>query len=318
MDVKVRLTTNFIASLRGAWAAALILCGACLHTAHAHAAITVTDDAGTPITLPQAAQRIITLAPNLTELAFAAGGANKIVAVTRYSDHPAQARTLPQMGDAFALNLEAIARAKPDLIVVWLSGTPQRQRDALKKLGVPVFESEIHDVQGIARTLTQMGQLMGTRAVADAAAQALLADWQKLSDERAQALGTAQHQRLRVFYQVWDKPLMTFNGQHLVSRVIRLCGGEQGFDALTSLTPTVSREAVLAYDPQLILSGDPKGLHIWKSFERLSATAHGQLQAANAALLTRMSPRIVLAARELCGQLDAAKNAYKSVGNQRP
>jgi iron complex transport system substrate-binding protein len=309
------LTTNFIASLRRVWLALLILCAAFWLSPFAHAAITVTDDAGTRITLDQPAQRVITLAPNLAELAFAAGGAPKIVAVTRYSDHPAQARTLPQLGDAFALNLEAIARAKPDLIFVWLSGTPQRQRDALKKLGIPVFESEIHDVQGIARTLSQMGQLMGTAAVADTAAKALLTDWQQLSDERARLNGA---QRLRVFYQVWDKPLMTFNGQHLVSRAIRLCGGEQGFDALTSLTPTVSREAVLAYDPQLILSGDPKGLQIWKSFDRLSATRTGQLQPANAALLTRMGPRIVLAARELCGQMDAAKNAYKSAGNQRP
>jgi iron complex transport system substrate-binding protein len=269
--------------------------------------LSVKDDAGTIITLKQPAKAVITLAPNLTELAFAAGAGHAVQAVGRYSDFPAQAKTLPVVSDAYVLNLEAIAHAKPDLIFVWLSGTPQRQRDALKKLGIPVFESEIHDIEGIASTLERMGTLMGTSTTAQSAAKAFVSDWKQLQASRTEKLQREGGQRLRVFYQVWDKPLMTFNGQHLVSLAIRTCGGAQGFDSLTALTPTVSREAVLAFNPQLILSGDEKGLPMWQAFAQLAATAKGQLKKANAELLTRMGPRFVSAARELCGQIDAAQ-----------
>lgn len=275
--------------------------------------IAVKDDAGTLIELKHPAKAVITLAPNLTELAFAAGAGSAVKAVARYSDHPAAARQLPVVSDAYTLNLEAIARAKPDLIFVWLSGTPQRQRDALKKLGIPVYESEIQSIDGIASTLQRMGVLMGTTATAQAAAQRFASDWKQLQTTRADKLQREGGQRLRVFYQVWDKPLMTFNGQHLVSLAIHTCGGVQGFDNLASLTPTVSREAVLAFDPQLILSGDEKGLPMWQAFPKLSATAKGQLKRANAELLTRMGPRFVEAARELCAQMDAAQAV-----NQRP
>lgn len=276
----------------------------------------VTDDAGTRIHLERPAQRVMTLAPNLTELAFAAGGGAKVVGVTRFSDYPEAAKRLPVVSDAFILNLEAIAQAKPDLIFTWISGTPQRQRDALKKLGIPVYESEIQDVTGIASTMQRMGQLMGTSAVASQASQDFLGQWKTLEKTRATQLTAAGGQRLRVFYQVWDKPLMTFNGKHLVSHAIDMCGGVQGFDKLSALTPTVSREAVLAFDPQLILSGNPQGLPMWQAFPTLSATAKKQLKPANAVLLTRMGPRFVQAAEELCEQIDAARQAYS--GNQRP
>lgn len=275
--------------------------------------ISVKDDAGTLIRLKQPARAVITLAPNLTELAFAAGAGRAVQAVARFSDYPAQAQALPVVSDAYVLNLEAIAKAKPDLIFVWLSGTPQRQRDALKKLGIPVFESEIQSIEGIASTLQRMGTLMGTPSTAQAAAQRFVSDWQQLQTSRAERLHREGGQRLRVFYQVWDKPLMTFNGQHLVSLAIHTCGGVQGFDTLASLTPTVSREAVLAFNPQLILSGDEKGLPMWQTFPQLAANAKGQLRKAHAELLTRMGPRFVDAARELCAQIDAAQAA-----NQRP
>ncbi|MEN9886990.1 MAG: hypothetical protein RL758_1568 [Pseudomonadota bacterium] len=271
--------------------------------------IAVKDDAGTLITLKRPAQAVITLAPNLTELAFAAGAGKAVQAVARYSDFPEAARKLPVVSDAHTLNLEAIARAKPDLIFVWLSGTPQRQRDALKRLGIPVFESEIQNIDGIASTLQRMGTLMGTTATAQAAAQRFTTDWKQLQITRAEKLQREGGQRLRVFYQVWDKPLMTFNGQHLVSLAIHTCGGVQGFDQLASLTPTVSREAVLAFNPQLIFTENEPALAAWKAFPTLAATAKGQLKRANAELLTRMGPRFVSAAAQLCTQMDEARAA---------
>jgi iron complex transport system substrate-binding protein len=273
--------------------------------------ISVQDDAGTRIELTHVAQRIITLAPNLAELAVAAGAGNKMVAATRYSDFPPSVTKLPLVGDAFALNLERIASLKPDIVFVWLSGTPERQRQALKALaqrqGFAVFESEIRSVDGIASTLERMGRLAGTEAQAQQSAAKLQTDWAALAKQYQSA------KPLRVFYQVWDAPLMTFNGQHLVSAAIKTCGGIQGFDNLSALTPTVSREAAAAFNPQLILSGDPalKSLAAWKKLPQLDAVKNAQLKAVDGAVLTRMGPRFVDAARALCKVMDETRAVVK-------
>lgn len=269
--------------------------------------VTVVDDARQTITLPQPARRIVALAPNLSELVFEIGAGGRLVGVSRYSDVPDAARKLPVVGDAHALNLEAISALKPDLVLVWQSGTPQRQRDALRQLGLPVFESEIRTVDGMASTLQRLGTLTGHGAQAQQAASALSQQWQAL---RRQYQGVRP---VRVFYQVWDVPLMTFNGQHLVSQATRICGGVSGFDDLAALTPTVSREAVLAFNPQLLLTGDadPKmaSLIAWRSFSRLDAVKGGQLVRVNGEALTRMSPRFIPAAAELCQAIDKARKS---------
>lgn len=269
--------------------------------------IAVLDDTGTRITLAQPAQRIITLAPNLAELVYAAGAGARMVAASRYSDYPEAVQKLPLVGDAFALNLERIATLKPDLVLVWLSGTPERQRTALKALarrrGFAVFESEIRSVEDIASSLERLGQLSATPAQANAHAAQLRSQWQALAAQYAQAAP------VRVFYQVWGAPLMTFNGQHIVSQAIRMCGGVQGFDNLAALTPTVGREAVLAFNPQSILSGGEadNALTVWKKYPQLAAVQQAQLQAIDAALLTRMGPHFVQAAASLCQTIARAR-----------
>jgi iron complex transport system substrate-binding protein len=269
--------------------------------------ITVLDDAGTRIELARPAQRIITLAPNLAELVYAAGAGDKMVAATRYSDYPEAVKRLPLVGDAFALNLERIATLKPDVVLVWLSGTPERQRSALKALakrqGFAVFESEIRSVADIGGTLERIGQLADSQTVANAQAAALSAQWQSLSAQYAQAAPVT------VFYQVWDAPLMTFNVKHIVSQAIRMCGGVQGFDNATALTPTVSREAVLAFNPQTIIGGGESGtaLSAWKKLPQMQAVKNQHLHTVDAALLTRMGPRFVQAAAQLCQTIALAR-----------
>jgi iron complex transport system substrate-binding protein len=270
-------------------------------------AIAVMDDAGTRIELARPAQRIITLAPNLAELVYAAGAGDKMVAATRYSDFPAAVKKLPLVGDAFALNLERIATLKPDLVLVWLSGTPERQRAALKALakrqGFAVFESEIRNVADIGTTLERVGNLAGSQTVARPQAAAVAAQWQALSVQYARAAPVT------VFYQVWDAPLMTFNGQHIVSQAIRMCGGVQGFDNAAALTPTVSREAVLAFNPQTIIGGgeSSSALSGWKKLPQMQAVQNQHLRTVDAALLTRMGPRFVQAAAQLCHTIALAR-----------
>lgn len=289
------------------WLAACILL-ATAGSIGAAADLSVRDDGGHTITLGRPAQRIVSLAPNLTDLLLAIGADDGVVGVSRYSQ-TGKARW-PVVGDAHSLNLEAIAALKPDLVLVWQSGTPQRQRNALRQLGLPVFESEIRSVEAMADTLQRLGTLSGRRAQAGTVAGDLLRQWQALQQRYLDA------RPVRVFYQVWDSPLMTFNGQHLVSQAMRACGGVSGFDELGPLTPTVSREAVLAFNPQLLLTGQTEpglgSLDGWRAFAQLDAVRNGQLVRVDGDALTRMSPGFVPAAAQLCEVIDRARRQLAS------
>ncbi|MBW8759834.1 MAG: ABC transporter substrate-binding protein [Burkholderiales bacterium] len=265
----------------------------------------LVDDAGHEVALSHPAQRIIALAPHLTELVYAAGAGRQLVAVGKYSDFPPDALTKPVISDAFAVNYEALAGLKPDLVLVWGSGTPERIKSKLRTLGVQVYEIEIRSVAGLADTLRGIGRLAGTEGVAQARAQAIAADWAALK-------ATYGGRRpVRVFFQLWDAPLMTLNGQHLVSSAIAACGGINVFAELPTLTATVSWEVAVQRDPELVLTAGAPGETgkpgRWSEFKRVSAVAHAQFGHVEGDLLDRSGPRFVDGARELCEAVEHAR-----------
>ena len=265
----------------------------------------LVDDAGHEVVLAHPAQRIVALAPHLTELVYAAGAGQQLVAVGKYSDFPPDALTKPVISDAFAVNFEALAQLKPDLVLVWGSGTPERFKSKLRALGVPVYEIEIRSVAGLADTLRGIGRLAGTEGVAQARAQAIAADWAAL---RAAYAG---RKPVRVFYQLWDAPLMTLNGQHLVSSAIAACGGSNVFAEVPTLTATVSWEVAVQRDPELVVTAGAPGETgrpgRWATFKQVSAVQHGQFGHVEGDLLDRSGPRFVDGARELCEAIDHAR-----------
>ncbi|WP_176059863.1 cobalamin-binding protein [Paraburkholderia sp. BCC1876] len=290
---------------------ALSLCAA---TLPAHAAVTVTDDTGATVTLPAPAQRVISLAPHVTELLYAAGGGAKMVGAVSYSDYPPEAKQLPRVGDNKALDLERIVALKPDLIVVWRHGNAQRQLDRLRELHVPLFFSEPHRLDDIAVSLTKLGQLLGTSSTADAAAAAYRRDIATLRTQYT------SRPPVSVFYQVWDQPLMTLNGDHMISDVIALCGGRNVFAKLEPLVPTVSTEAVLAANPEAIVTAAPGAtkpdiplpqLATWRAWPSLTAVANNNLFAIDGDLINRPAPRIAQGAKQLCEDLEAARSHRK-------
>jgi len=283
-------------------------------TLRAQAGIAVTDDTGAVLTLPAPAQRVISLAPHVTELLYAAGGGAKIVGAVSYSDFPPQAQQLPRVGDNKSLDLERIVALKPDLIVVWRHGNAQRQLDRLRELHIPLFFSEPHHLDDVAVSLTKLGELLGTSSTADAAAAAYRRD---IASLRAQY---ADRAAVSVFYQVWDQPLMTLNGEHMVSDVIELCGGRNVFAKLQPLVPTVSTEAVLAANPQAIVTAAPGAtkpdtalpqLGAWRAWPRLSAVANNNLFSIDGDLINRPAPRIALGAKQMCEDLDLARSRIR-------
>ncbi|MEX3931090.1 cobalamin-binding protein [Paraburkholderia phymatum] len=279
--------------------------------ANASAPITVTDDTSTPVTLAQPAQRVISLAPHVTEMIYAAGGGAKLVGAVSYSDYPPEAKQLPRVGDNKSLDLERIVALKPDLIVVWRHGNAQRQIDRLRELHIPLYFSEPHHLDDIAVTLTKLGQLLGTSQAADAAARAWRDDIAGLRARYSTQPGVS------VFYQVWDEPLMTLNGEHMISDVIALCGGRNVFAKLEPLVPTVSTEAVLAANPEVILTAAPgatkpdrplPSLDRWKAWPGMTAVARNNLFAIDGDLINRPAPRLAQGAAQLCKDLDIARS----------
>lgn len=285
--------------------AALALAGVATSS---RAEITVEDDLGHTVSLAQPAQRIISLAPHVTELLFAAGAGARIVGASNFSDYPREAAQIPSVGSYNALDLERILALKPDLIVAWHSGNKPAQLARLRQFGIPVFESQPADYEMIAQALQRLSRLAGSAASGDAAAAAFRSRWQQLQQ---QYRGRSE---VSVFYQIWSQPLMTLNGQHMVSSVLRLCGGRNIFAELPQLAPTVSVEAVLAADPQVILSpGDARDepLQRWRQFSRLRAVRDGQLYSVNADWLNRAGPRILDATEQVCTLLDRARAAAR-------
>lgn len=270
-------------------------------------AVSVIDDYGHPVELAQPAQRIVSLAPSLTELAYGAGAGARLVGAVQYSDYPPAARGLPRIGSDAGIDVEALLALRPDLVLAWPNAGSVKTIERLASLGLPVFRSEPRELADIPRTLERLGELAGTREVAARAA----ADFRARAAELAARY--AGRARVRVFYEIWDRPLMTVNGAHLISKVIRLCGGENVFAALPLIAPTIDREAVLKADPDVIIGGGegniaPAWLDEWKAFP-LRAAARGRLYGITPALVEQPTPRILEGARRMCTLLEGVRKA---------
>ncbi|REF02798.1 cobalamin-binding protein [Cupriavidus plantarum] len=291
--------------------AASLLLGASLTALPAQAAVTATDDAGQAVTLAQPARRIVSLAPHVTELIYAAGGGDRIVGTVTYSDYPHEARDIPRVGDNKSLDLERIAALKPDLIVVWRHGNAQKQTDRLRALGMPLFFSEPRRLESIPENLEKLGTLMGTSTVANRAA----ADFRQQIDTLRKTY--ASRPPVTVFYQVWQQPLMTLNGQHLISDMLALCGGRNLFANETPLVPTVSTEAVVAGNPEVMLTAGMGATRpdrpladftMWEKWKQVTAVARNNLFIVDGDLVNRAGPRVARGAEEICKDIDIARS----------
>lgn len=274
----------------------------------------VIDDSGARVTLSAPARRIVSLAPHLTELTFAAGAGSQLVGVVSYSDYPEAAKEITHVGDNRALDLERIAALKPDLILVWRHGNAEQQLDALRGLHIPMYLSAPHTVDDVATTLTKLGVLFGTSVQARQAADVYRAKIAALRARYANATPVS------VFYQVWDRPLMTLNGTHWISDVLTLCGGRNVFAQSAPLVPTVSAEAVIALNPDVIMTagagatrstGKVAGLERWQSWPALTAVAHRNLFVIDGDLIDRPTPRLADGATQVCEDLAAARSRLR-------
>lgn len=290
-----------VAFMRGL-AVLITLTGTC----HAAGGIRVQDDAGQTVILARPAERIVSLAPHATEMLFAAGAGDRVVGAVEHSDYPPLAQKLPRVGRYESLDLETIVALKPDLVVAWHSGNPPHQVNRLKELGLAVFISEPRRLEDIPSTLERLGILAGTERTAGTAAAAFRTELTRLREHYG------GRRPVSVFYEVWNRPLMTVNGEQIISQVITLCGGRNIFADLPTLAPQVDREAVLAADPEAIVGGGmgemrPEWLDEWRAWPQLQAVRLGNLFFVPPDFIQRPTPRILEGARLLCDQLDQAR-----------
>jgi len=253
-----------------------------------------------------AAQRIVSLAPHLTELLFEIGAGPRIVGTVSYSDYPPAAKQVPRVGDAAGVDIEKIIFLHPDLVVGWSGGGQMAAAERLRSLGVDVEMVQITDLDSIAGAVRELGQVLDMQA---AAGQLALRYRQRLESLRAKF---HQRRRLRVFYQVWEQPLMTINHDQVVDDVIRGCGGENVFEDLDALVPSVTTEAVLEKNPQVILApvaADQTGAPLahWHKWAFIDAVRYENLYTVDADSISRQSTRILDGMEQVCQVLEQSR-----------
>ncbi len=268
-----------------------------------HAAISVVDDSGVTIRLSSPAQRIISLAPHTTELLFAAGAGKSIIAVTAWSDYPSQAKNIPSVGSATELDVERIIKLQPDLVVAWKNGNKPRQISHLRKFGIQVFESEPKTLDEIADSIKKLSILTSTEKIGEQQALAFQQKIQVLKNKYQHAT------EVSYFYQIWQKPLMSLNGEHLISQALKICGGKNIFSELAPTAPTVNSESVIQKNPEVIFmsSEEKNATSLWQGFPNMMAVSRNNLFTFNGSIMNRAGPRMAEATEQLCEKLELAR-----------
>lgn len=268
--------------------------------------IHVTDFTGETITLEKPAQRIVALAPHIVENVFTAGAGEQLIGVVAYSDFPEQAKLLPLVGGYAKTNLEKILELDPDLIIAWESGNSDASVARIKELGYPVYVDQPDSLTDLAKSVRDIGTLTGHAEQANKAMDEYLT-----SISEIKALYESKP-KVRTFYQVWNQPLRTITGKHIISDAIRLCGGTNIYADEPSISPIINIESLLERDPQAIIASGmsearPDWLDDWKKWPSLQSVKNDNLFFVNPNHIQRHTVRILLGIESICTQLDEAR-----------
>jgi iron complex transport system substrate-binding protein len=277
-------------------------------------ALTAVDDGGRRVSFDRPPERVVTLAPSLAELVFAAGAGAALVGVSALSDYPAEARRIARVGDASRLDVERVLALRPDLVLVWQRGATSRELEQLEGAGIRLFQLEPRRLDDVARAIERLGALLGHEEEAGRRARTLREALERLRAEHAAAAPVA------VFYQVWQQPLMTVNGRQIIDDILGVCGGRNVFARLTPLVPIVSTEAVVDADPEAILTASEQAIGsawqrdpaspafaLWRRHPRMVAVRRGWLYTLDGDAISRQGPRIVEGAAAVCAALDEVR-----------
>ncbi|MBT8142962.1 MAG: ABC transporter substrate-binding protein [Gammaproteobacteria bacterium] len=243
-------------------------------------------------------QRIVTLSPHLTELVYSLGLQNKLQATVEYSDYPQAAQSLPRIGDAFRLDWEKLHEYQPDLVIAWQNGNPQHIIDELQRKNYPVLALENPSLYELPEQLMTLSERIGGKEKA----QQLGIKYRQGLEQLHQKYSSKKN--LKIFYQISPDPLYTVNGTHVISEMLNLCGAQNVFANLGSIAAPVSAEAVLAANPDAILT-----THEMLNAVREKWQAGGLIEVENiisvsADEVARASLRMLDGSKNICTTLD--------------
>lgn len=263
----------------------------------------ITAASGTTLCLEQPAQRIISLAPHVTEMLYAIGAQDALVGVIAHSDHPPAAQDLPVIGGHQGLDYEAILRLQPDLVVAWQGGNPEAQLERLQRLGLPLLRTPARQIADVPDALRQLGQATQTLEAAERVSQDVE---QRLASLRQRY---AQQRSLSGFYEIWPSPLMTVGPGHYISEALQLCGIANVVEQSWGTTPTWNTEAVLRAAPQVLITSAPTQDFVarWQGWPSLPAVQNDALIVLPEDLLVRLGPRFIDGVEYLCTQTQAIR-----------
>ena len=262
---------------------------------------------------PVQAQRVVTMAPFLTELVFASGAGDKLVGVAAHSDYPAQAKTLPVVADATGSNREALLALRPDVVLAWRTGTPAGVIESLRQAGINVVVMDGARIDDVPKLLRQIGVLTSMQTRSEQSAIAFETGLKKLR-------GTySAKPRVQAMFEIWHAPLMTISGNHFMTDALEACGGSNVFNDLATIAPEVSLESVIAKDPQAIIGAgsalDEKAFRAnWSRFGSLRAVKTGALIYLNPDTIQRQTPRLLEGVKALCEGLEAVRSGSTARG----
>jgi iron complex transport system substrate-binding protein len=288
------------------WGAGLALLAAYGALAAANPVL-VSDDTGQRLSLPHPPQRIVSLAPSATEMLFAAGAGDRLVATVDFSDEPPAAKQVPRIGDVTSVDIERLVALHPDVVLVWPGGGNPAQIEKIAHLGIPVYRQQVNRLADLPTSVRRLGALAADPSVAERAAGNLEESLARLAHE----YGGGQHPT--VLLEVWNRPIYTVGGTHLMSDALTLCGARNVFGDLKELGPVINTEAVIARNPDIIVAAAPPGegkswLEEWKRFRSLNAVRNGRLIAFEDTRLVHLGPSVVAATEGLCKALISREN----------
>lgn len=273
--------------------------------------ITVVDFSGRAVTVSQPVKRIISLAPHITENVFSAGAGDLLFGVVEFSDYPETAKSIYHVGSSHSFSVEAVVNLNPDLIIVWSSGVSEKAAKKLVDLGFTVYMDEPRVLEDVAKSITDIGLLSGRVEQSQRAVKQFMENLAQLQTRySAQA-------PVSMFYQVWNSPLMTINGTHIISDVIRLCGGHNIFSDAIAVVPKINVESVIEKNPSAIVASGmgetrPEWLVEWEQWPNIAAVKKQYLFFIHPDLLQRHTVRILQGAKKLCEQLEQVRSSHSS------
>ena len=248
-----------------------------------------------------AAERVISLAPALSEIVLELGASELLVGQVAGAETPEFLAAVPEVGRYDQLELETLISLQPDLLLAWSDSLSSAQRSQLKQLGITLYEVAPRNLAELGQLFAKLGAQLGKaergrqlQQQFDAGVSAL-----RLRYRRTQAVS--------VFYQVWQQPLYTLGGGQIVTDALAVCGARNVFADLTLPAPQVSIEAVLERNPQVILLSNAEQAAEWQRWPQLAAVQRQQVWAIADAGLERPSFQMLGAVEKLCRQLQVAQ-----------